>query len=270
MSVGSSGDFTDQNFLINVATDKVPGWRLALITGVAEDVDTADGEITIWDSKFRATFLSGSTELFFSSTNAGDTTQVAVVCGIDANFDEVSTTVVLNGQNGVTVGNMVFVNSAVIVSGTVAGDVYVGSESSPTAGVPADAAVLSKIIQGKNVTRNGFFMIPRNHSGMTVAIRGTTDSDAKPAKTRTTVTPFGQPPLQFVSYTLSPGLGQFDFPAPVHSVASDGTTRQLLPGKTIFEFSVIASSNDTEITLGTDIILIDDAALNSTTTVVVH
>ena len=42
-----------------------------------------------------------STELFFSSSNAGDTTQTVVVNGLDANFDQIGTIVTLNGQTGV-------------------------------------------------------------------------------------------------------------------------------------------------------------------------
>lgn len=258
MSVGSSGDFSDRNFIWDVAMGRVSGYTPAFVVGVVADLDIADGETTLWDNKFDITFLSGSTELFFSSTSAGDTTQTVIVNGLDSNFDQVGTIATLNGQNGVTVGNMTFVYSIVVAAGTVAGDVYLGTESSPTVGVPADANVQSKIILGKNISHNAFYMVPRAKSAMTTAIRGTVDTTNKNVIVRTHITPFGGNDLQTVSYTLAPGLFEFTFPSPVVTATNLAELAVVLPEKSIIEFRAVALSNDTEVFFGTDLIIIDN------------
>lgn len=257
MSVGSSGDFNDRDFIWDVSMGRIAGYVPAFVVGVLEELDIADGEITIWDSKFNITFLSGATELFFSSTDSGDTTQTVIINGLDSNFDQVGTVATLNGQNGVTVGTMTFVYSIVVAVGTVAGDVYVGTESSPTAGVPADANVQSKIILGKNISHNALYMVPRGKSVMTTAIRGTVDTTNKNVVVRTHITPFGGNDLQTVSYTLAPGLFEFTFPSPVVTATNLAELDVVLPEKSIIEFRAIASSNDTEVFFGTDLIVID-------------
>ena len=268
MSVGSSGDFNDRSFIWDVSMGRVPGYTSAFVVGVQEDLDIADGEVTIWDSKFNVTFLSGSTEVFFSSTSAGDTTQTVIVNGLDANFDQVGTIVTLNGQNGVSAGNFTFIYSAVVAVGTVAGDVYVGTESAPTGGVPADANVQTKIILGKNISHNAFYMVPRGKSVMTTAIRGTVDTGNKDSVVRTHIIPFGGNDLQTVSYTVAPGLFEFTFPSPVTTATNLAQLSTVLPEKSIIEFRAVAAANDTEIFFATDLIVIDNSEFN--TPAVVH
>ena len=268
MSIGSSGDFNDRNFIWDVAMGRIPGYASAFVVGVQEDLDTVDGELTVWDNKFNVTFLSGSTELFFSSTSAGDTTQVVVVNGLDANFDPIGTIVTLNGQTGVSVGNMTFVYSIVVAAGTVAGDVYIGTESAPTGGIPADANVQAKAILGKNISHNAFYMVPRGKAVMTTAIRGTVDTSNKNCIVRTHIIPFGGNDLQTVSYTVAPGLFEFTFPAPVATATNLAELSVVLPEKAIIEFRAIASSNDTEIFFATDLIVIDASEFDTIPAVV--
>ena len=263
MALSTTQGVFPKDFIFEVTMGNVPGYNQDFIVGVQEDLDSADGNITIWDNKFDLTRLTSDTEIFINSTNAGDTMDI-VVTGLDINFDKKNVSIALSGQTQVSIGNFRHIQTA-IVSGTVtpSGDIYVAESDTLTAGVPdTNSKVKSKIIQGKNITHNAFFMVPKGKNAITMAIRGTTDATTKPATVETYVTPDGGATLQNISYTILPGFPQFLFPAPVSTVDIFGDVISSLGEKTFIEFKGEATANNTRLLFSIDLICVDLALIS--------
>jgi hypothetical protein len=100
------------------------------------DVDAAED---IWSLGGTYTFAAGAEVLYVSNANTGDTTQQIRVTGLDAQGLEVTDTKTLSGRTGVALdGTWLRVYRASVVGDVVlTGDTYIGTEASPTVGVPA-------------------------------------------------------------------------------------------------------------------------------------
>ena len=95
-----------------------------------------------------------------------------LVQGLDANYLEVSRTVVLNGQTQVALSGLIFrISAAIVISATTpVGDVYIAETDTLTLGVPnTPSKIQSKIrlspgdageFASYNITHNGFFTVP--------------------------------------------------------------------------------------------------------------
>jgi len=88
---------------------------------------------------------------------------------LDANWDEVSVTVDLDGQNGVQLGsasNWIRVNRITVNTagsgGQNAGIIYVGDEASPSSGVPSNKYATVAI--GDNQTVMALWTVPRGYT----------------------------------------------------------------------------------------------------------
>jgi hypothetical protein len=192
----------------------VPGFSQDFIIGNVSGASATSGEATIWDFHPNSIqFLSAGTELFVSSSSTSDTACFALVCGLDENYVEKSTTTTLNGQTQVSIGTYIRVQSATILNKTAVGDVYIAESDTLSGGVPDTAAkVQSKVPAGDNITHNAWYTVPAGKSAMTVAIRGTTNSANKVARAQTIITPLGVPPLRTVFYHITPDFAGFLFP----------------------------------------------------------
>ena len=100
---------------------------------------------------------------------AGTGARTATVSGLDANYDEVSVTVDLDGQNGVQLGNAsnwIRVNRITVNTagsgGQNAGVIYVGDEASPSSGVPTNKYATVAI--GDNQTLMALWTVPRGYT----------------------------------------------------------------------------------------------------------
>src|SRR5210317_1492195 len=128
---------------------------------------------TVWAQGGLYTYLSSASTLYISSSStnddiAGTGARTATVSGLDANYDEVSVTVDLDGQNGVQLGdasNWIRVNRITVDTagsgGQNAGVLYVGTEASPTVGVPTNKYATVAI--GDNQTLMALWTVPRNY-----------------------------------------------------------------------------------------------------------
>lgn len=104
---------------------------------------------TIWSEGGLYVYPTSASTMYISSSSANDTAagtgaRTATVYGLDADFEQISVTVSLNGQTGVQLNgalnwyrvNRIIVNTAGSV-GANAGVLYVGTEATPSGGVPA-------------------------------------------------------------------------------------------------------------------------------------
>lgn len=259
MTTDITGDFND-SFFLQVGLGNVPGYSADIVMGVQDNLDTADGNITVWDNKFDYTPFTADTEMFISSSDDADTHTVMVV-GLDSNFDPKVSYTALTGQTQVTAGNFRHVQAATVLAATIpAGDVYVAATDTLTAGVPdTDSKVKSKIIQGRNTTHNGFFMVPRGKVIVITALRATTDSATKPAAVQAWLTLLGYTPINLSTYNVMAGFPQVIWPIPVAVINGLGVPSTLIPEKTFMNFKALVGANDTQIFFGLDFFVIDKA-----------
>lgn len=248
-----------RDFIFDAAIGKKGGYEVVVVLGEKFGQNIADGVQTIWDMSTTITFLSATTELFISSTNAGDTAVSVVVSGVDSSFNTVDLLVTTNGQTAVSIGNYFRVNRAVVVSATEpVGDLYIASTGTLTGGVPDDlTTVQSRILAGKNVTHNGFYTVPIGKAAIVMAIRGSSDSINK---TTTVMTcqdlPGTIPFLNTSNFSFSAGLQEYTFPAPVGATNVAGQLSVPSDQGATLEFRSSVDANDTNTFFGIDFLLI--------------
>lgn len=167
-SITRQGTF--EPFDLQVSRGQIQGHRNVTVFGFNPDVDTA--QVSVWPLPSLIPFPSVALQMTVSSSNANDTSagtgaRTIVVEGLDANYNEVSETVTLNGQTPVTMAaSLLRVNYAYVAtagSGNgAAGDVYIGT-GVVTAGVPATVYDVVKF--DYNTTITGSFTIPGGYTG---------------------------------------------------------------------------------------------------------
>jgi hypothetical protein len=118
------------------------------------------------------TFPAAALQMTVSSTSANDTSsgtgaRTVVIQGLDANYNEVTETVTLNGQTAVTMtASLLRVNYAYVATAgsgdSAAGDIYIGT-GTVTAGVPATTYDIIKF--DYNTTITGSYTIPAGYTG---------------------------------------------------------------------------------------------------------
>lgn len=157
-------------FELQVSRGQIQGHRNVTVFGFNPDVDTT--QVTVWPLASQIPFPAAALQMTVSSTSANDTSagtgaRTIVVQGLDANFNEVSETVTLNGQTAVTMTasllrvNYMYVATAGSSNGA-AGDIYIGT-GVVTAGVPATVYDIIKF--DYNNTTTGSYTIPAGHKG---------------------------------------------------------------------------------------------------------
>ncbi len=157
-------------FELQVARNQIQGHRNVTVFGFNPDVDTT--QVSVWPLPSLITFPSSALQMTVSSTSANDTSagtgaRTVVVQGLDANYNEVTETVTLNGQTPVTMAaSLLRVNYAYVATAgsgnSAAGDIYIGT-GTVTAGVPATVYDIIKF--DYNNTTTGSYTIPAGYTG---------------------------------------------------------------------------------------------------------
>jgi len=156
-------------FELQVAQGQIAYHKTTFKFGFNADVD--DTLETVWSKGGLYAYLSSATALYISSSSTDDTVagtgaRTVKVSGLDSNYDEVSVTVNMNGQSGVSLGTFTRVNRIEVLTagsgGANAGDLHVGSEASPTVGVPATS--YAYVAVGDNQTLMSLWTVPRNYT----------------------------------------------------------------------------------------------------------
>jgi hypothetical protein len=156
-------------FELQVSRNQIMGHRSVSIFGFNKDVDNV--EVTVWPlpsvRPLPATALSMSVSSSSTSDRPASTgAWTVLIQGLDANYNEISETVTLNGQTAVpTVRAFLRVNYAIVTtagtSNSALGDIYIGT-GVVTAGVPA---VVYQIIKfNYNASLTGSYTIPAGYT----------------------------------------------------------------------------------------------------------
>lgn len=156
-------------FELQVARGQIQGHRNVTVFGFNADVDTT--QVSVWPLPSLITFPAAALQMTVSSTSANDTSagtgaRTVVVQGLDANYNEVSEIVTMNGQTAVTMtASLLRVNYAYVLTAgsgnSAAGDIYIGT-GTVTAGVPATAYDIVKF--DYNTTITGSYTIPADYT----------------------------------------------------------------------------------------------------------
>jgi len=162
---------TTEPFELQVARGLIIEHKPLFKFGFNPDID--DALETVWAQGGLYSYLSTGTTLYISSSSTADTAsgtgaRSATVSGLDVNYNEVSVTVDLDGRDGVQLGSTswlrifrVTVNTAG-TGGQNAGVLYVGSEASPTLGVPTNKYATVAI--GDNQTLMALWTVPAGYT----------------------------------------------------------------------------------------------------------
>lgn len=166
-SITASGKV--EPFGLQVSRGQIMGHRAVTIFGYNPDVGTS--EETIWTGGGILTHPAPAGVLKVSSSStddaaAGTGARTIVLNGLDANYNEISETIELNGQTDVnTVNQYIRVQNLYVAttgSGlTAAGTIYVGT-GTVTAGVPA--TIYGEIAIGNNTSLMANYTIPAGYT----------------------------------------------------------------------------------------------------------
>jgi hypothetical protein len=156
-------------FELQVSRGQIQGHRNVTVFGFNPDVDTT--QVSVWPLPSLITFPASAIQMTVSSSSANDTAagtgaRTVVVQGLDANYNEVTETVTMNGQTAVTMtASLIRVNYAYVgTAGSgngAAGDIYIGT-GTVTAGVPATTYDVIKF--DYNTTITGSWTVPAGHT----------------------------------------------------------------------------------------------------------
>ena len=156
-------------FELQIARSQISFHKTNFKFGFNPDVDNALE--TIWSQGGLYSYLSSATVLKVSSSSTADTSagtgaRTVEVSGLDANYDEISETVILNGQTAVnTTNEYLRINRAkVLTAGSGeqnAGVIYAGT-GTVTTGVPAN--VYLSIAIGDNQTLMALWTVPKGYT----------------------------------------------------------------------------------------------------------
>lgn len=160
---------TYEPFELQVARGQIQGHKSVVVFGFNPDVDTS--QVSVWPLPSLITFPSNALQMTVSSSNANDTSagtgaRTIVVQGLDADYNEVSEIVTMNGQTPVTmIASLLRINYAyVLTAGSgngAAGDIYIGT-GTVTAGVPATTYDIVKF--DYNTTITGSWTVPARYT----------------------------------------------------------------------------------------------------------
>lgn len=211
-----------EDFNLQVARGQIQGHKTLFKFGNNEDIN---GSLeTIWSYGGLYVYPTSAIQMKVSSTSANDTSggtgaRTIVVSGLNATYDEVSETVVLNGQTAVlttTTFIRVF-RSFVVTAGTgatAAGTIYIGT-GTVTAGVPA--TVYAQIVLGENQTLMALWTVP---AGYTLYIsRGTfsaaSNNAAQYILSKFMIRPFNGVFRNVADVTVNSSVISYDFEVPL-------------------------------------------------------
>lgn len=158
--------FGPTEFLLEVAKGKVDGHRIIFMPALG-DVSTT--ETMIWRQGGVYTFNDVPATLYLSSSDNADTQDVRVVW-LDANYDEQTSLVTLQGHTLVTIGTGLRVNELYTLDTTpTAGDVYVANANNHTNGVPNNQAeIVATFTSDAQVRQIGLYTVPNGYTAFGV------------------------------------------------------------------------------------------------------
>ena len=160
---------TSEPFNLQIARGQIAYHKSIFKFGFNPDVD--DSLETIWAEGGLYSYLSAATVLKISSSSTNDTSagtgaRTVTLFGLNANYDEISETIILNGQTAVnsTLSYLRIYRMTVDTAGSGgenAGVIYAGT-GTVTSGVPANK--YATIAIGDNQTLMALWTVPRGYT----------------------------------------------------------------------------------------------------------
>lgn len=182
------------------------------------------GNETIWEQGGVYSYLTSASTLKVSSSSAADDSagtgvRTVEVFGLDANYNEVSETVTMDGQTGVdTTTEFLRVYRVVARSagtgGTNAGDIYLGS-GSISSGVPANK--YAKILAGEGQTLMALWTVPAGYTAyiMKATFSSGTTATNKYAEVRLKVRPENEVFQTKTALTINQAMYSIEYDVPI-------------------------------------------------------
>ena len=156
-------------FELQVARGQVDGHKTLFKFGINGDVGTSVE--TVWAQGGTYVYPASATVMKISSSSADDAAagtgaRTISIAGLDANYNEISETVILDGQTAVnTVNSYLRISRMFVVTAgsgaTAAGTIYAGT-GTVTSGVPA--TVYGMIALNANQTQMAFWTVPAGYT----------------------------------------------------------------------------------------------------------
>jgi hypothetical protein len=249
-SITASGRY--EPFGLQVSRGQIMGHRAVTVFGYNPDLDTA--EETVWPDGGTVTraAAAGVMKVSSSSTDdaaAGTGARTIVVQGLDANYNEISETVTLDGQTAVnTAKSFLRINNMYVATAgsglTSAGTIYIGT-GIVTAGVPA--TIYDLIYVGYNQTTTGFYTVPAGYTAYLHAGNlsvGQASGSSEVTGRLLTIGTNGIP-LTAAVVTLNNGFSDYVFETPIP-----------IPEKTSLEARAIGKSSNNSVSSTFQMILV--------------
>lgn len=159
----------NEPFELQVARGFIEGHKTLFKFGNNSDIN---GSLeTVWSQGGLYSYPAAAIQMKVSSSSADDAAlgtgaRTVFIYGLDANYNEITEVVTLNGQTEVLTANSYLrVSRAYVVTagsgGTAAGDIYIGT-GVVTLGVPA--TVYAVISLGENQTTMAVWTVPAKHT----------------------------------------------------------------------------------------------------------
>jgi hypothetical protein len=231
-------------FELQVARNQITGHKTLFKFGINGDVGTSVE--TVWAQGGTYVYPTAATVMKISSSSADDAAagtgaRTIAIFGLDANYNEISETVILNGQTAVNTGNSYLRISRMYVvtagsGATAAGTIYAGT-GTVTAGVPA--TVYGMITLTANQTQMAFWTVP---AGYTLYLMGVFFTSANSTANASTNFQLIQRPLNGVFRIQSSArtAGNGDFVLDLHTPIA-------FPEKTDIEIRAVASAGTSNV-----------------------
>jgi len=209
-------------FEVNLARGGLIAHKSAFVFGFNSDINGT--EETIWTKGGIYQYPTVASTMTLSSTSANDASagtgaRTVLVSGLDADYNEVTETVALNGQTGVSTTNSYLrINDIRVITagstGAAEGTISIGT-GTITSGVPAN--VYSEIVTSDNHSLDSVWTVPAGYTAY--VYRGTVSSGTANSNqyvtARLMVRPYGQVLFTAAKITLQTGFIEFDFGIPV-------------------------------------------------------
>lgn len=226
-----------ENAYINVSRGLVNGASRLQKVGYSSTVTT--GFQTVWNEAVAYVFPSSASTMTVSSGSANDTAagtgaRTLTVTGLDGGYNQITETIILNGQTAVTtINSYLRINTLTVTTagsgGLNAGVVYIGT-GTVTAGKPA--TVYNSIGVGFNTSLSAFTTIPTGSTGYLMQIIASTDTAGTQIQVLTT-TSTG---VRYVARVFQIGVG-------AGTIQAYTLPRPLTPGTDIVGQAINAGSN---------------------------
>ena len=160
-------------FDLQVARGQVYGHSVLNIYGYQTSVGTSF--VPVWEGNSSYTFPSSAIQMHLvSSVNTGaDATSLITISGLDANYNQISENIKLNGTTAVTTVKSYFrINSMAVASGAPTGNITLKDTS--------DTTLYAEIAAGNGRTLMGIYTVPAGYTFYLSRIDINTSLNANP------------------------------------------------------------------------------------------